>query len=72
LFAENGLTEEARVTARRKLKECGIVEERLTGSPARLSCRLNWMRLELMLCNNELQKEQCCKFRQKKDEVTHW
>jgi len=49
LFAETGLTEKAQVTARRKLKECGIMEERLIGCPARLSYRLNWMRLEQLL-----------------------
>jgi len=49
LFAETGLTEKAQVTARRKLKECGIVEERLSGCPARLSYRLNWTKLALLL-----------------------
>ena len=49
LFAETGLTEKAQVTARKKLKAAGLLEEKLAERPARLRYRLNWTSLAPLL-----------------------
>ena len=47
--AETGLTRREQETARRKLRERGLVEEKLAGLPARLHYRLNVGRLAALL-----------------------